>query len=153
MAGGPAFELEFSGASSFAVFEGAGFRFPDPQITGHSEDQHRRFSIRILSGVRSCDLHEVASKPGPLQTKGSGTRKFKPAPKAAPPASPEGLALEQLLVLLQSQTRADPHRFPPLSRNNAERLKPTAASKPAKQRPPGRSKPFQSLRHPPLNSQ
>ena len=85
-AGGPAFELEFSGASSFAVFEGAGFRFPDPRITGHSEDQHQRFSIRILSGARSCDLHEVASKPGPLETKGSGTRKFKLTSKPDPPA-------------------------------------------------------------------
>ena len=30
------------GASSFAVFEGAGFRFSGPRITRHSRDQRRR---------------------------------------------------------------------------------------------------------------
>ena len=45
-AGGPAFELEFLGASSFVVFEGAGFRFPDPRITGHSEDEGGLNAIR-----------------------------------------------------------------------------------------------------------
>jgi len=32
--------MRFSGGSSFAVFEGAGFRFPGPRIAGHSENQH-----------------------------------------------------------------------------------------------------------------
>jgi hypothetical protein len=44
------------------------------------------FSICVRNGVRSCDLQEVASNPGPLQTKGSGTRKFKNTSTPGPPA-------------------------------------------------------------------
>jgi hypothetical protein len=33
--------------------------------------------MRVLGSVQNCDLHEGESKSGPLQTKGSGTRKFK----------------------------------------------------------------------------
>ena len=45
--GGAAFEPEFSGASSFAVFEGAGFRFSDPRITRHYKDQTQCAMLRF----------------------------------------------------------------------------------------------------------
>jgi hypothetical protein len=40
--GGPAFDLEFPGGSSFAVFEGVGFKLSDPRII-------RRFKIHTVA--------------------------------------------------------------------------------------------------------
>jgi hypothetical protein len=44
------------------------------------------YPIRMLSGVQCCDLHEVESKPGPFQTKGSGTHKLKTPRQRLTPA-------------------------------------------------------------------
>lgn len=86
--GGPGIELEFSGASFFVRRGGTGLSldFPVVELPTPREISAGGHPIRILSGVQSRDLHEVKSKPGPLRTKGSGTRKVKIVSRAHPPA-------------------------------------------------------------------
>ena len=83
---GQPLNLNFRVPAPSRFSKGLGLDFPILESPATLEISAGGYPIRILIGVQCCDLHEVESKPGRLQTKGSGTRKFKIVSNADPPA-------------------------------------------------------------------